>query len=291
VTTDARPLSGKVCIVAGASRGVGRGVAVALGEAGAVVICSARSTRFGARTEGRRETVEDAAEAVEEAGGRGYPYVCDHTDPRALYEFAAYVTRRFGPPALVACSVWGGAEGFDGARYADGAAFGTPFYERSLGGYEVAIQTGAYALLATARAFAPVMIPARRGLIVALGFDVGEGSAGDVYYDLGKAATLRASAAMAAELAPHGLACLHLSPGYVRTERTVSAGLAAQATETPLYAGRAVAALAADPDVARHNARSLFVADLARAYGFTDADGTRPPRYAPPGATAPLRSR
>jgi NAD(P)-dependent dehydrogenase (short-subunit alcohol dehydrogenase family) len=131
------------------------------------------------------------------------------------------------------------------------------------------------------------MIPARRGLFVALGFDAGEGSAGDVYYDLGKAAVLRASAAMAADLAPHGLASIHLSPGYVRTERTVSAGLAGQATETPLYAGRAVAALAADPDVASHNGRSLFVADLARDYGFTDADGSRPDRFVPPGATAP----
>lgn len=281
MSAEPRPLAGKVCIVAGASRGVGRGIALGLGEAGATVICSGRSTRFGHRTEGRRETVEAAAEAVEAAGGRGYPYVCDHTDTKALYAFSAYVMRRFGPPSVVVCSVWAGAEGFDGARHADGTPFGAPFHERSLAPFEPALESGAYAALATARAFAPLMTPVGAGLVVVVGFD-GEGRPlGDIFYDLGKAAALRASQLMAADLAPHGVTVAHLSPGFVRTERVEDAGLAAQSTETPLYAGRAVAALAADPAVRDHGGASLFVADLARRYGFTDADGTQPGRFVP----------
>lgn len=286
-TAAERPLAGRICVVAGASRGVGRGIALGLGAAGATVIVAARSTRFGRRTEGRQETVEDTAEAVQAAGGEGYPYVCDLGDARALHDFAAWTLRRFGPPDCVACAVWGGNEGYDGERYADGSRFGTPFFQRSLSSVETALRTGPLAALAVARAFVPMMLQVRRGLIVTIGFD-GEGRyLGDVAYDLGKVAIRRASEIMAIELAPHGLACVHLTPGFVRTERVVDAGMGDAATQSPLYSGRAVAALLADPDVAALNGQSLFVADLARRYGFTDEDGTQPARFDPtadPGA-------
>jgi NAD(P)-dependent dehydrogenase (short-subunit alcohol dehydrogenase family) len=272
-------LAGRVCVVAGASRGLGRGVAQALGEAGATVICSARSSRFGQRTEGRRECVEETAEQVQEAGGQGVPYVCDHTDPRALHDFAAWTLRRHGPPHCVVLAVWGGNEGFDGERYADGARFGTPFYHRSLEPLETAFRTGAGAALATARAFAPLLLKARAGLIVTIGFDSAGVFIGDVVYDLGKAALLRASQIMAVELAPHAVTSLHLTPGFVRTERVLDAGRGAQAGETPLYTGRAVAALAGDAQVSALNGQSLYVADLALRYGFSDADGSRPARF------------
>jgi NAD(P)-dependent dehydrogenase (short-subunit alcohol dehydrogenase family) len=272
-------LAGKVCIVAGASRGVGRGLALGLAEQGATVICSGRSTRFGGRTEGRRETVEDTAEAVQAAGGQGHPYACDHTDAKALHEFAAWVLRRHGPPDVVACAVWGGNEGFDGTVYADGATFGTPFWQRSLAPFDTAMRTGAYALLATTRAFAPLMIPAATGLVAAVGFDSGGVYMGDVFYDIGKAGILRASEIIAAELGPRGVTTVHLTPGFVRTERVLDAGHGEQATQSPLYAGRALAALAGDPGVARRNGQSLFVADLAMEYDFTDLDGTRPGRF------------
>ena len=278
----AGPLAGRICLVAGAARGLGRGIALGLGESGATVICSGRSTRFGSRTEGRKETIEDTAEAVEAAGGRGYPYVCDHTDARALYEYSAWVMRRFGPPDLVACAVWGGNEGFDGQRHADGSAWGTPIHARALAGYETAIATGAGAFLATARAFVPLMLPAGRGLVLAVGFDSAGAYLGDPWYDLGMAAQVRAVLALSQDLGPHGLAAVHLTPGFVRTERVIDADQAADTTETPLYAGRAVAALAADPAVVRRNGASLHVADLATEYGFTDADGTQPGRYAMP---------
>lgn len=277
--STARPLANKVCVVAGASRGLGRGIALGLAEAGATVICSGRSSRFGSRTDGRRETVEDTAEAVEELGGRGHPYVCDHTDSRSLHDFSAWVLRRFGPPDVVTCAVWGGNEGFDGTTYADGSRFGTPFWQRPLTPFDGVIRTGAYAVLATARAFAPMMIPCRAGLFVAVGFDAEGGYVGDAFYDIGKAGILAAARIVAAELAPHAVASVHLTPGFVRTERVVEAGHGEMATQSPRYAGRAVAALAADPDPMSLTGRSLFVADLAQQYGFTDLDGTQPPRF------------
>ena len=123
------------------------------------------------------------------------------------------------------------------------------------------------------------MIQARAGIIVTLSFDMGGLYLGDVFYDLAKAAMNRLSFAMAEELKPFGVTALGLSPGHVLTERVRDAGLGDQTTETPLYAGRAVAALAGDPDVAWHAGRVLHVADLARAYGFTDRDGSQPARY------------
>ncbi|MFO1149141.1 MAG: SDR family NAD(P)-dependent oxidoreductase [Alsobacter sp.] len=274
-----RALSGRVCIVAGASRGVGRGIALALGEAGATVVCAARSTRFGARTEGRPETIEDVAEAVSEAGGEGLPYRCDCTDPRALHEFSAWVLRRLGPPHLFACTVWGGGEGFDGERHGDGTPYGAPFFRRPLRGFEVALTTGPYALLSTARAFVPLMLNAGAGLIVAVGFDAPEGAVQDPVDDLGWAGIRRAAGIVARGVKGLGITAVHLSPGFVRTERVIAAGLADHTTESPAYAGRAVAALAADRDVGAWHGGSLFVADLARHYGFTDADGSQPGRF------------
>ena len=273
-----KPLTGKVCLVAGAARGVGRGVALALGEAGATVIVTGRSTRFGYRTEGRNETVEDTAEDINAAGGNAYPYVCDHTDTRALQDLAAWLLRRHGAPDIIVSAVWGGNEGFDGSRYADGSAWGAPFWQRGLDGLERTLETGAYAYFATLRALVPLMTKRGSGLIVAIGFD-GQGTfLGDAWYDLGKAAILRATQIAARELAPHGVTALHLTPGHVATERVIEAGHGDAATETPLYAGRAVAALAADADVSRFSGQSLFVGDLAGDYGFTDAGGEQPGR-------------
>lgn len=280
---EPKPLAGKLCLVAGASRGVGRGIALALGEAGASVIVTGRSTRFGYRTEGRRETVEDTAEDITAAGGNAYPYVCDHTDTKALQDMASWLLRRHGAPDVVVSAVWGGNEGFNGHRYGDGTAWGAPFWQRGLDGLEKALETGAYAYFATLRALAPLMIKKGAGLIVAIGYD-GEGAyLGDAWYDLGKAAIRRASQIAALELDPMGITAVHLSPGHVATERVMEAGH--ETPETPLYCGRAVGSLAADPEFDRFSGQSLFVADLARIYDFTDIHGGQPERLRlPPSA-------
>lgn len=274
-----KPLAGKVCLVAGASRGLGRGIARALGQAGASVIVTGRSSEAGPRTDQRAETFEDAAREVEAVGGRGEPYRCDHTNEREVDQLVAWSLRRFGRLDCVVDAVWGGNEGYDGERYPDGSAFATPFWRRPVARLGRSYESGVYAQLLLARAVAPAMVQMRRGLIVTVSFDTAAGYLGDVFYDLAKSAMNRLTLAMAQELGPHGVTALGLSPGHVLTERVRDAGMADETTETPVYAGRAVAALAADPDVARHAGQVLHVADLARAYGFTDADGSQPGRF------------
>lgn len=274
-----RSLANRICVVAGASRGLGRGIARGLGEAGATVVVTGRSSEAGPRTDGRPETVEDTARLVEDLGGHGHPYQCDHTAEREVDGLAAWTLRRFGHVDLVVDAVWGGNEGYDGERYPDGSAWGAPFWRRPAGRLGTVFETGVYAQLLLAKAFAPAMVGAGKGLIVTVLFDDGGTYLGDVFYDLAKASMARLTLAMAEELKPHGVTSLALSPGFARTERVAEAAIAGDATETPLYAGRAVAALTADAEVARHAGKVLHVGDLARIYGFTDADGRQPPRF------------
>ncbi|MCZ8043901.1 MAG: SDR family NAD(P)-dependent oxidoreductase [Beijerinckiaceae bacterium] len=274
-------LSGRVCLVAGASRGLGRGIARALGEAGATVVVTGRSSEAGPRTDHRPETFEDTAREVEAAGGKGHPYRCDHTQEREVDQLVSWCLRRFGRLDGVVDAVWGGNEGYDGERYPDGSAFGAPFWRRPVARLGQSFESGVYAQLLLARAVAPAMVQARKGLIVTVGFDTSAGYLGDVVYDLAQAAMNRLTLAMGQELKPFGVTALGLSPGRVATERVRDAGLATEAFETPAYGGRAVAALLADPAVARHAGQVLSVADLAREHGFTDRDGSRPERFVP----------
>jgi NAD(P)-dependent dehydrogenase (short-subunit alcohol dehydrogenase family) len=275
-------LADRVCLVAGASRGVGRGIARALGEAGATVVVTGRSSEVGPRTDSRPESVEDAARAVEEAGGRGYPYLCDHVSERAVDGLVSWTLRRFGRIDVAVASVWGGNEGYDGTRYPDGSSWGTPFWRRPVAQFGRFMESGPYAALLLARAVAPAMISARKGLFVTVSYGTEGSYLGDLFDDLSKSALNRLAFACAEEFRPFGVTALALSPGFVRTERVQDAGFAAEATESPLYAGRAVAALAADPDVIGRSGRTLFVADLATEYGFVDEDGTRPERFRMP---------
>lgn len=279
--SPATPLAGRICLVAGASRGLGRGIARGLGEAGATVIVTGRSSEAGPRTDQRLETFEDTAREVELAGGKGHPYRCDHMQEREVDALVAWALRRFGRLDCVVDAVWGGNEGYDGERYPDGSGFGTPFWRRPVARLGESFESGVYAQLLLARAVAPAMVQMRQGLIATVSFDTAL-YLGDVFYDLAKAAMNRLTLAMAAELKPFGVTALGLSPGHVLTERVRDAGMAEETTETPLYAGRAIAALAAAPDVARHAGQVLHVADLARAYGFTDQDGSQPARFTIP---------
>lgn len=279
---SAPDLASRICLVAGASRGLGRGIARGLGAAGATVIVTGRSTEAGARTDGRGETIEDTARIVTEVGGRGHPYRCDHTNEREVDQLVAWTLRRFGRIDACVVAVWGGNEGYDGERYPDGSRFGAPFWRRPAGMLENPVGAAVTAQLLTARAVAPAMVAAKRGLIATVSFETAGGYLGDIFYDLAKAAMNRLTFSMAEELAHHGVTVLGLSPGFVRTERVVDAGLAEEATESPLYAGRAMAALLADAEIARHAGRVLHVGDLAPIYGFQDEDGRRPERFVPP---------
>jgi NAD(P)-dependent dehydrogenase (short-subunit alcohol dehydrogenase family) len=275
------PLVGRTCLVAGGSRGVGRGIALALGEAGARVIVTGRSSEAGAATDGRPETIEEVAREVSARGGDGLLFRCDHTARREVDLLMAYVRRVAPKLDLAVLNIFGGNDGFDGERYPDGSAYGTPFWRRPAARLGRLIETALYANLLTAQALAPFMVAARKGLIVVTTFDAGGDYLGDAFHDLAMASTARLALVMAKDLAPHGVTALALSPGLVRTERVVSAGLGEEAKESPLYAGRVVAALARDAHVARFAGQVLHVADLARILGVKDVDGSQPARYKP----------
>lgn len=271
-----------VSLVAGASRGIGRGAAIALGEIGATVIVTGRSSEHTSRTDHRPETIEETSRLVEAAGGRAFHYRCDHTNEREVDQLVSWTLRRFGRIDVAVSAVWSGNEGFDGERYADGSSWGTSFWRRPAAGFGRAIEGGAYAGLLLARAVAPPMVAMKNGLMVFVTFDANGAYLGDPFYDLGKAATNRLAFVSGTELKPHGVTALALSPGFVRTERVIAAGQGDEAGETPLYAGRAVAALAQDSKVNRFAGQMLHVADLAETYGFTDVDGSCPGRFVLP---------
>ncbi|NWG45058.1 MAG: SDR family NAD(P)-dependent oxidoreductase [Alphaproteobacteria bacterium] len=294
MTPKSAPLSGRIALVTGASRGAGRGIAIELGAAGASVIVTGRSTRARpAESYGQilglsgltvpPGTIEDTADAVTAAGGRGLPRLCDHRDPDAVESLVAAIEAEIGPIDVLVNNAWAGHESFDGR-------FAAPFWEQPLSHWEAMMDGGARLHLVTARAVAPRMAGRRRGAILATTFwDLDRFLRGNLSYDLAKAAINRLALAIAEDLRPHGVASLAVSPGWMRTEwvlaghRTDEAhwqGVPALArTESPHYLGRAVAALSADPDILRQTGRILRVADLADHYGFTDTDGRRVPAF------------
>lgn len=282
------PLAGRVAIVTGASRGAGRGVAVELGAAGATVYVTGRSTReqpaAGYDTilalQGAQAMpghIDDTADAVSAAGGHGIAVRCDHSREVEVAALVERVVREAGRIDLLVNNAWGGHETFDGV-------FERPFWEHPLAHWDSMIDRGVRLHLLAARAVAPVMAQQRRGLVVATTFwDRGRYLRGNLYYDLAKAGINRLAFAIAEEMRAHGVASVAVSPGWMRTELVLAGHRTDEArwhevpaltrTESPRYLGRAVSALAADPQVMRWSGQVLRVADLAREYGFTDADG------------------
>jgi NAD(P)-dependent dehydrogenase (short-subunit alcohol dehydrogenase family) len=287
-------LRDRIVIVTGASRGAGRGVAVELGAAGATVYVTGRSTRREPppRYEGFLErtglpampgTIDDTAEEVTAAGGRGIPVRCDHGDPAQVKALLARVEREHGRVDVLVNNAWGGHESFSVA------SLDAPFWEQPLEHWESMFDHGVRNHLVTCHAAAPLFIRQQRGLVVTTTFwDRGRYLKGNLFYDLAKATMSRLAFAVAEELRPHGVTSLAVSPGWMRTELVLSAfqadertwrehpGLAR--TESPRYLGRAIAALAADPEVARKSGTVQLAGELAREYGFTDVDG----RVVPP---------
>lgn len=295
-----RPLAGRVAIVTGASRGAGRGIAVELGAAGATVYVTGRSTRAApveryasllapAGLDVPPGTIEDTADEVAAAGGTGIAVRCDHTHEDEVRALVARVEREQGRLDLLVNNAWGGHEAFDAG------AFDLPFWEQPLAQWEAMFDRGVRNHLVAGRAVAPLLVRQRHGLIVGTTFwDEGRYLRGNLFYDLAKASMTRLAFGMAEELRPHGVASLAVSPGWMRTEFVLAVHHASEerwrdvpelaTTESPRYVGRAVAALAADPDVMRKSGGAYRVADLAREYGFTDVDGRVVAAFEVPGS-------
>ena len=274
-----------IALVAGATRGAGRGIAVALGEAGATVYCTGRSTR-GRRSEvNRPETIEETAELVTAAGGDGVAVAVDHLESEHVRGLVERIDGDHGGLDVLVNDVWGAEHLFD---------WNTPVWEHDLEHGLRLLRLALDTHLITSHHALPLLIRRPGGLVVEMTDGTAEYNAAhyriSAFYDLAKSAVIRLAYAQAQELAPHGGTAVALTPGWLRSEMMLEAFGVTEATwrdateriphfgisETPRFVGRAVAALAADPGRARHNGSSLSSGSLAREYGFTDLDGTRP---------------
>ena len=278
-------LEGTIALVAGATRGAGRGIAVSLGEAGATVYCTGRSTRAARSEYDRPETIEETAELVTEAGGEGIAVPTDHLRPEQVRALVERIDAGHGRLDVLVNDVWGGERLFE---------WDTPVWEHDLANglrlLDLAIKTH----LITSHHALPLLIRKPGGLVV----EMTDGTAAynaatyriNAFYDLAKTAVIRLAFAQSHDLEPHGATAVALTPGWLRSEMMLDAFGVTEAnwrdateriphfaiSETPRFVGRAVAALAADPDRARHNGASLSSGGLAQEYGFTDLDGSRP---------------
>jgi len=277
--SDRRPLQGKVAIVTGASRGAGRGIALALGEAGATVYVTGRSVRGEATTDNLPGTIEETAEDVSARGGEGIAIRCDHRADSDVEELFERLQREQGRLDLLVNNAWGGYEQHDYRKFA------APFQEQPLRHWDGMFTAGVRAALVASRFAASLMLAQRHGLIINITVWDRDKYLGNLFYDVAKGAINRMTFGMARELRPHNIAVLAVAPGFIRTERVAGAFEAAgnkdylNFTESPEYVGRAVVAVASDPNVLDKSGRVLAVGDLAEEYGFTDVDGRRIPAF------------
>ncbi|MFD4397412.1 SDR family oxidoreductase [Kitasatospora sp. NPDC058478] len=278
-------LDGRIALVAGATRGAGRGIAVELGAAGATVYVTGRSTREQRSEYDRPETIEDTADLVTAAGGRGIAVPTDHLVPSQVAALVQRIDAEQGRLDVLVNDIWGGENLF---------GWNVPVWEHDLDDglrlLRLAVETHAV----TSHHALPLLLRRPGGLVVEMTDGTAEYNRdtyrNSFFYDLAKASVLRMAFALGHELGPRGATALALTPGWMRseimlehfgvTEENWRDAVAREPhfgiSESPYFVGRAVAALAADPEVSRWNGRSVSSGQLALEYGFTDRDGSRP---------------
>lgn len=286
-----QPLKGKIALVAGATRGAGRGIACMLGEAGATVYCTGRSTagKATAKQEGwaaftlahRPETIEETAEMVGAAGGAGIPVQVDHTVEAQVQALFERVRSEQGHLDILVNDIWGGEELTE---------WGKPFWELAIDKGLLMQQRAVHSHIITSRFAVPLMVGRGQGLIVEITDGDTMAYRGNLFYDLAKISAIRLAYAMAEELRPHHVTALAITPGFLRSEAMLDHFGVTEAnwqeatrqdahfiaSETPFFVGRAIAALAADPDLFQKSGGVFSSWALAEEYGFTDVDGRRP---------------
>jgi NAD(P)-dependent dehydrogenase (short-subunit alcohol dehydrogenase family) len=286
---DARvpgPLTGKVALVTGATRGAGRGTAVSLGEAGATVYCTGRTTRERRSEYDRPETIEETAELVDAAGGEGIAVEVDHLEPPQVEALVQRIDAESGRLDILVNDIWGGELLFE---------WDTPVWEHDLENGLRILRLAIDTHLTTSHFALSLLIREPGGLVVEMTDGTREYNAEhyrvSAFYDLAKTAVIRLAFAQSVELAPHGCTAVALTPGWLRSEMMLENYGVTEAnwrdaaakhphfaaiSESSRFVGRAVAALAADPQLNRRNGGSFSSGGLAREYGFTDLDGSQP---------------
>jgi NAD(P)-dependent dehydrogenase (short-subunit alcohol dehydrogenase family) len=277
-----QPLKGKIAVVAGATRGAGRGIACMLGEAGATVYCTGRSTRGNlASGSNRPETIEETAEMVTQKGGCGIPVRTDHSDEAQVAALFERIAKEQGRLDILVNDVWGG----DALTQ-----WGKPFWEENLSNGFKMLQQAVHTHILTSKYALPLMLREKTGLIVEITDGDGFFYRGHLFYDLVKTSIIRLAFGMAEELKEHHITSLAVTPGFLRSEAMLEHfGVTEEnwqdgtkvdsnfiASETPYFVGRGVAALAADPDVFEKTGRVYSSWNLSDEYGFIDIDGNIP---------------
>jgi NAD(P)-dependent dehydrogenase (short-subunit alcohol dehydrogenase family) len=280
----AKPLEGRVALVAGATRAAGRGIAVQLGAAGATVYVTGRTTRAHRSEMNRPETIEETAELVDRAGGRGIAVEVDHLVPEQVRELVRRIEAEQAALHILVNDIWGATK----------MEWGKTVWESDLDYGLRTLRLGVDTHAITSHFALPLLIRQPGGLVVEVTDGTAEYNAEtyrvSFFYDLAKAAVLRMAFALGHELEKHRATAVALTPGWLRSEHMLEAYGVTEAnwqdatsrsphfaiSESPAFVGRAVAALAQDPDVSRWNGKSLSSGQLAKVYGFTDMDGSQP---------------
>lgn len=275
-----KPLSGKIALVAGASRGAGRAIAVELGKAGATVYATGRSVK-GDTTNNWKGSIDDVANEIRNDGGICIPVRCDHTKEKEVEALIETMRKDQGRIDILVNNVWAGNE-YMGDQ-------GRPFWKRSLRHWDTMFDGSIKAQLITHYYAIPLMREQKQGLIMHTTFWDDNKYTGFFYYDLAKNTIIRMAYDLSIELKKDNIAVVAVSPGWMRTEIVLDAYNIDEErwqevedlrhTESPHYLGRAAVALANDPDAISKTGRVLRVSDLAREYGFTDIDGRQPPAF------------
>jgi len=278
-------LRGKVALVAGATRGAGRGIAVELGAAGATVYCTGRTTRTQPSEYNRPETIEETAELVQQAGGMGIALQVDHLDPAQVQALLARIEREQGRLDILVNDVWG-------ADFL--IQWNVPVWKHSLENGLRMLRLAIDTHIITSHFALPLLTKNPGGLLVEMTDGTAEYNNAkyrvSLFYDIAKASVIRMAWALAEELRPYRCTAVALTPGWLRSEQMLDNYGVSEAnwrdaiakqphfviTETPRYVGRAVAHLAGDPQVERWSGQSLSSGQLAKVYGFSDLDGSQP---------------